>query len=202
MPDEYQEVAWLRGNNTQWCILPYGLGFSDGHFYGIIGDIEALDATRYTSFCLASEVGLASQPTYYKRWGVRDYYGTLTAGEVPDATLDYDDSLVWHFEINSDSIIINESVLSNPAYTQYMGSNIKVGARLATDDSRIIENTNVLIKSLKITYDDNVIAEFIPCYRKSDNKAGLFYWIDYSQGTSGFITNSGSGSDWLIGPDV
>ena len=200
VPEEYQEVAWLRGTGTQWCSIPYRLGFYDGHFYGIKGDVEALNSTSYTKFCLASEVGRASQ-LGYKRWGARYYAGRLTVGEEPDATI-YVDGLAFHFEINRNSIVINDTVFNNPNYTQNLGDTIEVGERQGTDDSSVIENSNVLIKGFEITYDGQKIAEFIPCYRISDNKAGLFYWIDYSQGTSGFITNSASGSDFLIGPDV
>ena len=73
---------------------------------------------------------------------------------------------------------------------------------MGTDESLVIENSNVKIKSIKLTYDDSVMYELIPCYRKTDSQAGLFYWMDYEQGTSGFITKSGSGSDFLVGPDV
>ena len=101
-------------------------------------------------------------------------------------------------------MIINNNVLQNPNYpnNSYIQPYIEVGCFTGTGDNRIIENSNVLIKGIKLTIDGAVYAEFIPCYRKDDNKAGLFYWIDYEQGTSGFITNRGTGSDWLIGPDI
>ena len=91
--------------------------------------------------------------------------------------------------------------MNNPDYPVpcYI-ADLELGARRGTDDMRVIENNNVLIKSIKLTYDDAVTYELIPCYRVADNKAGLFYWINYGQGTSGFITSSGS--DFLYGPDV
>ena len=201
VPEEYQEVAWLRGTGSQWCSIPYRLGFSNGHFYGLKGDITQVSSDTYSKFCISSEVGLASQSLYYRMWGARLNSG-MNAGESPIVFPRYRDPNDYHFEINRNSIVINDYVVNNPNYTQELGQTIELGARQATNDSRLIENANVEIKSIIITYDDQKLAEFIPCYRKYDNKAGLFYWIDYSQGTSGFITNSASGSDFLVGPDV
>ena len=201
VPEEYQEVAWLRGTGTQWCSIPYRLGFSDGHFYGLKGDITQVSSDTYSKFCISSEVGLASQSLYYRMWGAR-LNGGMNAGESPIVFPRYSDPNDYHFEINRNSIVINDYVVNNPEYTQELGASIELGARQATNDSRLVENSNVEIKSIIITYDDQKLAEFIPCYRVGDNKAGFFYWIDYAQGTSGFITNSASGSDFLIGPNV
>ena len=200
VPEEYQEVAWLRGTGSQWCSLPYRLGFSDGHFYGLKGDITQVSSDTYSQFCVSSEVGIASQ-AQYRMWGARLYAG-MNVGESPIVFPKYRDPNDYHFEINRNSIVINDSVTNNPNYTQELGQTIELGARQNTSGARIIENSNVEIKSIIITYDDQKLAEFIPCYRVSDNKAGFFYWIDYAQGTSGFITNSASGSDFLVGPNV
>ena len=208
LPEEYQEVAWLRGSGTQYLNLyEFGIGLtSDNHFYGIIGDIEELDASRYSILTINAHSGRPSQ-AQYNEWKIQGAYGDLDAGYYPynssAISLGVDEELSYHFEINRNSIIINNSVLSDPQFpVNSYCVNLYIGARLGTDESRIVENNNVLIKSIKLTYDNAVYREFIPCYRKSDNKAGFFYWIDYSQGTSGFITNSASGSDFLIGPDV
>lgn len=207
LPEEFQEVAWLQGSGSQYFSVSHGIGLtSDNHFYGIKGDIEELNATRYSLLTINAHSGRPSQ-AQYKEWQIKGIYGDLDAGYYPynstSIALGVDDELIYHFEINRNSIVINNSVLNNPQFPS--GSycdGIYIGARLGTDETRIIENSNVKIKSIKLTYDDSVIYELIPCYRKSDSKAGLFYWIDYSQGTSGFITNSGSGSDFLVGPDV
>lgn len=207
VPEEYQEVAWLRGTGTQYFRLPYSLGFSGEHFYGMIGDIEKLTGTQYSYLRIASENQNPSS-IYYYSWGVNAQYnfceaGLLSGSQSSNNLLRYNESLVYHFEINKNNIKINNSILNNPAYNNTgLGDDIYVGSYVNTSGSRVVSNLDVLIKGIKLTYDDNVYCEFIPCYRKADNKAGLFYWIDYSQGTSGFITNSGSGSDFIIGPDV
>ena len=219
VPEEYQEVAWLRGTGTQWCYLPYGYGLgltSDNHFYGIIGDIEKLNATGYSILVIDCDSGRPSQSGYIY-WRIRATYSSLTevyhpqdGYQLPDISLSGSGiqtdtgSLLYHFEINKNSMKINNDILNNPNYPSgsYISPYICIGARKGTDESRIIENNNVLIKSIKLTLDDVVYCEFIPCYRKSDNKAGFFYWIDYAQGTSGFVTNSGTGSDFIIGPEV
>lgn len=207
VPEEYQEVAWLRGTGSQYFSLPYSLGFDNGHFYGMIGDIEKLTGTRYSHIHIVSQY-LNSSSIHYYSWGAKAEYGYCEAGLLSGIVsnnnlLRYDESLIYHFEINRNSIKINNSILSNPSYeNKGLGDGLYIGAYIGTNESLTISNLDVLIKNIKLTYDDNVYLELIPCYRVSDNKAGLFYWIDYAQGTSGFITNSGSGSDFLIGPDV
>lgn len=208
LPDEYQEVEWLRGSGTQYFSLPqYGIGLtSDNHFYGIKGDIEELDASRYAILTINAHTGRPTQ-AQYKHWDIKANYGDLDTGYYPytgsSVKFGVDDELIYHFEINRNSIVINNSVLNNPNFPvgSYCG-NLCIGARLGTNETLVVENSNVKIKSIKLTYNDSLMYELIPCYRKADNKAGLFYWIDYSQGTSGFLTNSASGSDFLVGPDV
>lgn len=208
LPEEFQEVEWLQGTGSQYFSLSqYGIGLtSENHFYGIKGDIEELNATRYSLLTINAHIGRPSQ-SQYREWNVKGNYGDLEAGYYPynatDIKLRVEDELTYHFEINRYSIVINNSELNNVQFPAgSFCNNLYIGARLGTNESLIVENSSVKIKSIKLTYDDSVMYELIPCYRKLDNKAGLFYWIDYSQGTSGFITNRGSGSDFLVGPDV
>lgn len=47
-------------------------------------------------------------------------------------------------------------------------------------------------------YDNNVlIRNFIPCYRKYDNKPGLYDTVNNE-----FYTNQGNGDDFVVGPDI
>ena len=202
LPEEYQEVAWLRGTGSQYCTLPYGLGYHDGHFFGIIGNVEALDASRYSELWITSSDGIPSQALYYHRWGATLQYGDISVGVYPDwQSMGYD-VLSYAFEMNSNNIIINDNI-TIPQYPQNSGgSSTYIGAGLGQNNSLVVHNNNVTIKSIKITKDDVIIYELIPCYRKTDNKAGFFYWIDYEQGTSGFLTNNAAGNDFLIGPIV
>lgn len=52
------------------------------------------------------------------------------------------------------------------------------------------------IYSAKIYEDDTLIANFIPCYRKSDSKPGMYDTV-----TKQFFTNSGTG-EFIVGNDV
>ena len=83
LPDDYQEVEWLRGSGSQYLLLPYGLGYNDGHFYGIKGDIEALDSTRYSELWITASDGIPSS-AYYHRWGAVLQYGEITVGAYPE----------------------------------------------------------------------------------------------------------------------
>ena len=62
-------------------------------------------------------------------------------------------------------------------------------------------NTECFVKaklySSQIYDNNNLVRNFIPCKRKSDNKPGLY---DLVEGK--FYTNQGSGEDFIAGPDV
>ena len=55
------------------------------------------------------------------------------------------------------------------------------------------------VKMFEYIYYENDIKlqHFIPCYRKSDNKPGMYDLIGRK-----FYTNAGSGDDFILGPDV
>ena len=206
LPDEYQEVQWLRGSGSQYSRLPFSLGFSDGHFYGMKGDLESVDGTRYSTLSIISQNENPSSIHYYA-YGAKVQYGScdtgLLSGSISNNNyIEYDDSLIYHFEINSNSLVINNTVLSNPDYNNSgLGGDIYIGSYVNTSGNRVVDNSNVYIKYLAIFYDDTLLCEVIPCYRKSDNKAG-FYLTNPPTGSSNFIVNSNSGTDWLVGPNV
>ena len=58
--------------------------------------------------------------------------------------------------------------------------------------------SSAIIYSAKILDGSNEIRNFVPCYRKSDNKAGLYDLVNNefytNQGTGDFITGNDSGA--------
>jgi len=52
------------------------------------------------------------------------------------------------------------------------------------------------VSSIKVLKDDNLLANYVPCYRKSDNKPGMYDLVSDT-----FYINEGTG-DFLVGPDV
>ena len=61
----------------------------------------------------------------------------------------------------------------------------------------VLSNPNEDTSIVYLLYDgDNLIREYIPCYRKSDGKIGM-----YDMASGQFFTNAGTG-EFLKGEDV
>lgn len=197
LPEEYQEVEWLRGTGTQWCTVPYKLGFNSSHFYGLRGSVELLNDETSTTLRIASNFDYSLATGF---WGVQIINGDLRVN-IPNHIYVIYDELIYYFELNSDNVIINNRSWDNLTYSQILGNNIIIGGGINYSGTFEVNNNNVLIKSLSITVNDQIIAEVIPCYRKADYKPG-FYVTNVPEGYSNFIVNEADGTDWLIGPNV
>lgn len=194
LPAEYQEVQWLRGTGTQYCETAFSPYYTGDSFISMKGDITILNASSSSLRICAYEsdqyglqvsgrnVTVGIQPNHG--------YGTSISGSAPiDA----------HYEINKTNVIIN-NIVQSISFEQYSIQNkILIGAWQPS--SIIADNNDVLIKTIYLYDDETLISEIIPCTRKADGKAG-FYQTNVPTGYDNFIYNLGSGSDWLVGPNV
>ena len=58
--------------------------------------------------------------------------------------------------------------------------------------------SSIMLYELKISDNDKIIADFVPVYRRSDSKPGLYDLVNGE-----FYTNAAtSGNDFTFGPDV
>ena len=205
LPDEYQEVEYLKGTGTQYCSIPFNIGVSDV-FHGIKGDVEIVE--NYPQLTIFSENEDQSSIDW-RMWGVeitstRCNVGLVRTGTGSSTKYIYVDlTRNIHFEINSDSVVINNYSQSfSFVNTDYAGQHTMVGrSSSASPPYYRISNQNVRIKKLSFYENDTLVCELIPCYRKSDNKAG-FYLTNPPSGYTNFITNSGTGSDWVTGSPI
>ena len=73
---------------------------------------------------------------------------------------------------------------------------LKLYGDYSTKNNGIFNMCNLRFYYFKVTEGDNLVAHFIPCYRKSDNEAGLYDLI-----SGKFYTNNGTGN-FLIGGEI
>lgn len=201
LPDEYQEVQWLRGTGTQYCETDFSPFYDGNTFIGISCDLTVL------SF-VTSEVGIDCKvPTNNKSYGF-----TLSASNQKKLTIRYPESgkgfdlsgyevpFDIHALLKQNICSVNNQIKSIETVQFTTSNKILIGASQGTFGI-VPRNTDTLIKRVTIYENDNIVSEIIPCTRKSDGKAG-FYQTSVPTGYDNFIYNLGSGSDWLVGPNV
>lgn len=212
VPKEYREVKWLRGTGTQYCVTSYApkVMQSDFRNSSIRGSLTVLNRNTAKLAILADDI-YGGTVNGHTRLGIKinnqtfsfDYGFQPDSKEKSYGLSSYGtENIDLTYELNR--VNTNYSMILNNAtpFVAYGGNMANfepylIGAYYSGLEQITVLNQDVLIKKLSIYEGDNLISEFIPCYRKADNKAGF-----YETGTGLFLTNQGSGSDWLIGPNM
>ena len=91
---------------------------------------------------------------------------------------------------NNSVVASNISSLVNITYAMYIFGGNYTGT--------INYKSSIMLYELKISDNDKIIADFVPVYRRSDSKPGLYDLVNGE-----FYTNAAtSGNDFTFGPDV
>ena len=211
VPREYREVKWLRGTGTQYCRTSYAPHVIQGDYRNssIRGSLTVLNRNASKLAILADDM-YGGTVNGHTRLGIKINNQTFSFdyGFQPDnkeksySLSDYGtENIELAYELNrvntNYSMVLNETTFTAYAGNMASFNAYLIGAYYTGLEQITVLNQDVLIKKLSIYEGDNLISEIIPCYRKSDNKAGF-----YETGTELFLTNQGSGSDWLIGPNL
>lgn len=102
----------------------------------------------------------------------------------------------YTFLINGNTMTINgSSVSQNQTRTTGSALELYIFAWNSNGETKYI-NSGVRIYQLKFTVNGIVEADFVPCYRKSDNVAGMYDLIGRR-----FLTNAGTGT-FSAGQDI
>lgn len=218
LPTGFREVEWLQGSGTQYCETDVNPIYSSSNFTSIKGDIIMLDRQN-SAFEIGSHwyqlwSGVQSEFEYsfdvaYVHQLPQDTYKTvsrfrygrssanLTTIDLPINVFPLD----IHYEINQNNLILNgASHTKYDNHIQYATTKpILIGAD-SVGNTVSIRNTLTRVKSFYVYNNDTLLYEFVPCYRKSDNKTG-FMKITVADGSTTFFPNLGT-DEWIIGPVV
>lgn len=196
LPTGFKEVTWLEGSGTQYCVTTYCPQFNVSEKTVIKGDVTVTAQSVPYFDILATWVNGTTAVGYgviISNNAFFFYNGSIASSSVPITTVPID----FHYELNVSNYILNNTTLpksdvtvNNTTYPFYIGAR-NINGSIA------VYNQNVRIKAFSIYNDDQLLTELIPCYRTSDNVAGF-----YDTGTQTFLTNQGSGADWIIGTVV
>ena len=203
LPDEYQEVEWLRGTGTQYCTTDYPIVYNSEHKTVIKGDITVLSSSakaaignRWTEYGSARRYAIS-----YGESGSPGYafihYGSNNTNVHSPISANFPADI--HYEIGVDSLVINNQIFTRPSFGDFNSTpeHINIGYIPVLGHYA----TNSEFKAFSIYDNNTLLTEVIPCYRKSDSKPG-FYQTNVPEGGTNFITNLGTSTDWLIGPNV
>ena len=194
LPSEYQEVKYLESTGAQY--IDSGISLNDKDF-AISCDFEQ---TQYFS---STEQALFSIWTsQYNYWNcfiyaksIRVYTAAhhvisdaITTGERRKVTVERNSSS-WKLNYK------NQSIQWSYTPTSINPTTLKIFTRGDTP-SQYSSNTHIKMYALIIKIEGNEEANFIPCYRKSDRKPGMYDLV-----TKTFFTNAGTG-EFIVGADV
>lgn len=188
VPAEYQEVEYLESTGEQWIdtkFAPSGQSYfkirytsdSDEPLLQFGNNVNSSNSA-FVLYARGSDGGFTTCYGDYQ-WkvvndGVNYARGTHT------------------FELSSGIAIADGKATSFSAKFKYSQSNtIYLFRRRGNDTLYAVKIHDVIIR------DEKIARIFIPCYRKSDFKPGMYDTV-----TKQFFVNRGTGADFIVGPNV
>lgn len=215
LPTGFREVQWLQGSGTQYCVTDIYPVYDANNYTAIRGDFTALDAqnskfeigalwlasgSSYRYGCAFSYAQTVSQGTYAPT--LFFFFGKYNQGNATSNYSNFVYPLDVHFEINANNLVHNGGTSTKPTgISTYSATRpLVIGGMQNTDGTVNITNTQTRYKEFKIYNNNTLLYEFVPCYRKSDNKTG-FMKITVADGSTEFFPNMGT-DEWIIGSVV
>ena len=207
LPTEYQEVEYIESSGTQYIntgVIPtVDTGVKvRGHFTSIQKDKDniILGASDQTGFANGKPYSVDpwSDKVYFPFGGFAgDSTDTITITQTKNKQYEY--TLNY---MNSGKASVDTQQMALPARTSITGNALYLFCLNGNGTSGYY--AHFALEYLQITQGENVIHDYVPCYRKADNVAGLY---DLVTGT--FLANAGSGtfavgnnsskrSEWVI----
>ena len=193
LPAEYQEVEYLESTGTQY--IDTGINLESNDFEINCDFVNTANVTQEQAI-------FSIWRSEYNYWNcfivnnhLRVYTGahnenseTITIGKKYSTVVRREES-TWSLSLNDTTITWNYSPGSiNP-------TTLKVFTR---GDTPVIasSNSHLDIYRFLVKVNGETIASYIPCYRKSDSKPGMYDLV-----SKAFFINQGT-DEFLVGPDV
>lgn len=194
LPSEYTAVEYLQSDNE--CFIDTGINAdyklslkmkvacldSVLEYMGAIKNIDNTNFIRHH---------LAFAPTAGNIIGI--YYGQTNDQLI---LKEFDNNFhEFNLDIYNKKVSIDNNSTISISYNNFdVGINYYLFAR--NGSSIAISKGSYKIAYCKMFYEDNLVRDFVPCYRNSDNVAGLYDFV-----TNTFFTNQGTGT-FTVGNDI
>jgi len=200
LPPEYQRVEYIESTGTQYIDTGY-VNSSDNNPYKIEIDFK-LESLSNDGFVFGTARNTGNQYSFIFGYNLSDNawifsrLGSSGSGirfGTPDTsrhTIKY----VFNEGLYFDGVL--ESTTVEQASTS-ISSNKNIGLFARIRGTTPNAYSNIRMYSCKFYESENILVrDFVPCYRKSDNVAGLYDVVNNE-----FYTNSGTGN-FVVGADI
>ena len=194
LPSNYQRVEYLESTGKQYIDTGLKLNKNSGYYIDFVPE-ENITSTKAPNYINAGGAG----GDINTRVGI-SVYPTKTNGELQFFNYKIDPKISKNNRAKMS--IINKTVTYNDGSTVLLNNvNVEETSNsliiFAAHTEPIERFSNMKLYNLKIYNLNEVIRNYIPCYRKSDNVKGLYDLIE-----GGFYKNLGNGDDFIAGEDI
>ena len=194
LPSEYTAIEYLQSDNE--CFIDTGINADYklslkmkvaclDSVLEYMGAIKNIDNTNYIRH------HLAFAPTAGNIIGI--YYGQTNDQLI---LKEFDNNFhEFNLDIYNKKVSIDNNSTISISYNNFdVGINYYLFARNGSNIA--ISKGSYKIAYCKMYYEDNLVRDFAPCYRNSDNVAGLYDFV-----TNTFFTNQGTGT-FTVGNNI
>ena len=195
LPSEYQEVEYLESTGTQYIQTNISAATLKWFYIqAVITDINSYDIIIGVSYddnknSFSLQFNNFNQRAVF-RWGNIENYGYIVSlGTFYELELG-----VGHLKINNYTSTAPTSMVSDTRNIVIFGNYTN---RTSTSVNTMYLFRGKIYKCELYGMSDDLIGNFIPCYRKSDSKPGMYDTVNHV-----FYTNQGSDDDFIVGDDV
>lgn len=186
LPAEYQQVAYLESTGTQYIKTNLK---SSNDIFEFVASVESNQLSERTS-----QTALFGSTNGFNVSIVSNIY-RATAKCITNKKIKSNefDNIKLISDPNKSQIYLKINEYEKVGtYSNYIIGN-DIGIFAYGDGGSI---SAYKLKFLKIMINDELKVSFIPCYRKADNKPGLYDLVNNE-----FYTNQGTG-EFIVGPDI
>lgn len=195
LPKDYQKVEYIKSTDSHQYI-DTGLILNENSGYYI--DFTPYNDTTATQAPSYINAGGAGGDNIFTRMGISVYVakGKTGTGELQFFNYKFDPKISKNGRTKMS--IINKVLTYNDGTTVALNPQTKTTSNslliFAAHTDPIARFSEMELYNLKIFNLNEVIRNYIPCYRKSDNVKGLYDLIE-----GGFYENLGDGDDFTAG---
>ena len=201
LPIAYQEVEYIKSTGTQYIDAGFAPTDETGAKLSFYKDFFSTETENQQAFFGAlNDEG--NRPFAFRLYNLNWQTYFVDASDphskswVPfpitgSVEMNFKNSRTCQLEQNGQKIQFSLSSL-----TYEWDSNLWIFAQNVGDTHTVMWNARYCLKSMQITQGNDLIRDFVPCYRVSDNVAGLYDLVN-----DVFYTNAGEGT-FIVGGNV
>lgn len=193
LPVEYQQVEYLQSSGSQYIKLNYTTNGQSIINFNV--DFELLSVgSVFGAYSVSGNCGTL----HNNNSSINFYYKSLTVNTLGALNNRYR----YIIGINSNNILIKKYDYLSGTTSNYNGTATGTCPALKpfmfgqSKNGNIANCSSLKLYHFYIDFGEDPVCELYPCYRKSDNKPGLFDIV-----TNTFFTNAGTG-EFTFGPNV